>query len=505
MIQINRQLVGVAFALLSLSAFNVNAQDRVLKIAVESRAPAYGNPYTQALPSILHTLFPVYDALTDLGEGGKVLPALAESYERIDDFTWRFNLRSDVKFANGEAFNAESLKRNIDYLLSQEGQTTYAASLIPTVESIEVESEYAVLIITQTRDAILPRRLSTIIAVPAQAWEDLGASGFSQTPIGSGPYQIADWGESNGIIKYEAFKDSWRGAPHISRVDSYVQKEGVARSQALLSDQVDMAMNVAIDELEYLESIGQTVKVMITPVVGSLAFSNQDPDSPFTDIRVRKAFNYAIDRDGIAKFIYGGLVEPTGQGTTPDVYGHNPDVKPYPYDPDRARALLAEAGYADGMTLRALVTPGPPVLSIMYQKVAADLAVIGVQLDIQFAQGPSWVQMWFSGDWNDADIISSAWSNSTFMDAARGFETYSCLRPNPFFCEPSLTPKIEAVAAEFDEAKRLQMLLDISQEMHDLAPVLYLFPTTQNLVYGDDLTGLEFIGIRAQLHKLKFQ
>lgn len=141
----------------------------------------------------------------------------------------------------------------------------------------------------------------------------------------------------------------------------------------------------------------------------------------------------------------------------------------------------------------------------MYQKVAADLAAVGVQLDIQFAQGPSWVQMWFSGDWQDADLISSAWSNTTFMDAARGFETYSCLRPNPFFCEPSLTPKIEAVAAEFDEGKRLQMLLEISQEMHDLAPVLYLFPTTQNLVYGDDVTGLEFIGIRAQLHKLKFQ
>jgi peptide/nickel transport system substrate-binding protein len=127
-----------------------------------------------------------------------------------------------------------------------------------------------------------------------------------------------------------------------------------------------------------------------------------------------------------------------------------------------------------------------------------------VQLDIQFAQGPSWVQMWFSGDWNGADLLSSAWSNTTFMDAARGFETYSCLRPNPFFCEHEIAKSIEAVASEFDADVRLAALKNISQQMHDLAPVVYLFPTTNNLVYTPEVTGLEFIGIRAKLESLRF-
>lgn len=501
---ISLRSVVIGFILAGVAVQGAIAQDRALRIAVESRPPAYGNPYTQAMPSILHTLFPVFDALTQLGADGEVLPNLADSYERIDDLTWRFTLRSDVTFANGEAFNAESIKSNLDYLLSNAGQTTYVSSLIPTVDRVEVESEFSLLVVTKTRDAILPRRMSTVAAVPSKAWESLGPTEFGLAPIGSGPYQITDWGESDGVLDYEAFADSWRGPPGIARVEAIIQAEGVARSQALLSGQIDMAMNAAIDELDYLSSSGFTVESVVTPVVGSLAFSNQDPDSPFADIRVRQAFNYAIDRDAIAKFIYAGFVKPTGQGTTSGVYGHNPDVTPYPYDVERARSLMVEAGYGDGLKLRARVTPGPPVLSILYQKVAQDLAAIGVQLDIQFAQGPSWVQMWFSGDWKDADLISSAWSNTTFMDAARGFETYSCLRPNPFFCEPSLVEPIELVAGEFDEGVRLAMLQDISKRMHDLAPVVYLFPTTNNLVYSSDVTGLEFIGIRAQLDRMRF-
>ena len=498
------RLISIIIALTGFGLQSASAEDRVLRLAVESRPPTYGNPYTQAMPSILHTLFPVFDALTVLGDEGAVLPNLAESFERVDDLTWRFVLRSDVTFSNGEPFNASSFKRNLDYLLSDAGQATYAASLIPTVARVETEGENILLIITNSRDAILPRRMSTIVALPADAWDALGPSDFGLSPIGSGSYRIVDWGDSDGVLDYEAFADSWRGAPNISRVETVLQKEGVARSQALLSGQVDMALNVGIDELDYLEANGIIIKSMVSPVVGSLAFSNQNPDSPFVDIRVRQAFNYAIDRAGIAKFIFSGLVEPTGQGTIPGVYGHNPDVAAYAYDPDRARALMAEAGYADGLALQAKVTPGSPVMSVMYKKVAQDLAAIGVRLDIKLTQGPGWVQMWISGDWKGADLISSAWSNTTFMDAARGFETYSCLRPNPFFCEPGIAADIEAVAGEFDENLRLKKLKDISRRMHDLAPVLYLFPTTQNLVYSPDVTGLEFVGIRAQLEKLRF-
>lgn len=497
-------MITALAVLIGLTGQVAAADDRALRIAVESRPPTYGNPYTQAMPSILHTLFPVFDALTLLGADGEILPNLAKSYERLDDVTWRFVLRSDVTFANGEPFNASAFKQNLDYLLSDEGQTTYASSLIPTVSRVDVEGEFSLLIVTKTRDAILPRRMSTIVAVAPAAWADLGPSAFGLTPIGTGPYQIVDWGESDGILDYEAYAESWHGAPHIPRVEAYIQAEGVARSQALLSGQIDMAMNAGIDELDYLDSLGMTVKSVVTPVVGSLAFSNQDPNSPFSDVRVRQAFNYAIDREGIAKFIFAGLVDPTGQGTIPGVYGHNPDVKSYPYDPQRAKVLLADAGYQDGLVLSALVTPGPPVMSILYQKVAQDLAAIGVRLDIQFAQGPSWVQMWFSGDWKDADLLSSAWSNTTFMDAARGFETYSCLRPNPFFCEPGITAAIEAVAGEFNADLRLAMLKDISKRMHDLAPVIYLFPTTNNLVYSSEITGLEFVGIRALLESLRF-
>jgi peptide/nickel transport system substrate-binding protein len=498
-----RVLLICLSALCAASA--ASAQDRTLRVAIESRSPTYGNPYTQTLQSIFHPLYAVYDALTLLDANGEVRPALSVSHERLDDLTWQFKLRDGVTYANGEVFDAAAMKHNLDYLLSAQGQTAYVASLIPSVARVVAVDNLTLNIITSTPDAILPRRMAAVVTVAPGQWDALGPSDYAFEPVGTGPYQIADWGESDSVLDYAPFNESWRGAPVIQDFDIVIQKEGAARSQALLSEQIDVAMNVGIDEIDYLESAGFNVVTNVSPVVGALAFNNVDQNSPFTDIRVRKAFNYAINRDAIAQYIFDGIVEPVGQGSTAGVFGHNPDVPKYPYDPERARALLEDAGYGDGITMNVLVTPGPPVMSLMYQQVAQDLSVIGVTLNIQFAQGPRWVQMWFSGDWDDAGMISAAWSNVTFMDTARGFETYSCVRPDPFFCEPSVVPDIEAAAQEFDVEKRRAILQKLAMDFHELAPTLFLFPTTNNLTYSPDVVPAEIIGIRSRAETMRFK
>ncbi len=493
-----------ALAAASAPVSPVLADDRALRVAIESRSPTYGNPYTQTMQSIFHPLYMIYDALTLLDSDGEVQPALSVSHERLDDLTWQFKLRPGVTYSNGEAFNAAAMKHNLDYLLSPQGQTAYVASLIPSVTRVEAVDDLTLNIITATPDAILPRRMAAVATVAPGQWEELGQTDYAFSPIGTGAYELQDWGDSDSVMDFKAFDATWRGQPAISDIEVVIQREGAARSQALLSGQIDIAMNVDIDEIEYLESAGFNVVNNVSPVVGALAFNNMDETSPFTDIRVRRAFNYAINREAIAQFIFGGIVEPVGQGSTASVFGHNPDVPLYPYDPERARALLAEAGYGDGIAMEVLVTPGPPVMSLMYQQVAQDLSNIGVTLNIQFAQGPRWVQMWFSGDWDDAGMISAAWSNVTFMDTARGFETYSCVRPDPFFCEPSVVPDIEAAAQEFDVAKRRAILQKLAMDFHELAPTLLLFPTTNNLAYSADIIPAETIGIRSRAETIRF-
>lgn len=492
----------ISFIFILSFVFPLSAETKALRIVVESRPPAYGNPYTQAMPSIFHPLFPIFDALTYLGDSGEVLPKLALRYEMVDDFTWRFFLRQDVFFSNGEAFDAFSYKANLDYLFSDSGKTTYAASLVPTIQRVEVESQHVLLIYTNSRDPILARRLSAVVAVPPIAWREYGGAGFGVSPVGSGPYKVVDWGDTDGIMKYEAYKDSWQGAPRIDQVKLLIQSDGAARSQALISGQADVAMNLDIDEFDYLRSKDMMVHTFTTPVVGSLAFSNQDPLSPFSDLRVRLAFNYAVDREAIARFIYRGLVSPTGQGTIEGVYGHNPTIKSFSYDPDRARALLSDAGYGDGLKVGVRVSPGSPANNMMYQKVAQDLNAVGVDLDIQFVQGPRWLRMWFSGNWGEADLISSAWSNTTFMDAARGLETYSCLRANAFFCDKKVADILGLAAKEMNSDRRLEFLHQAALEMHNSATVLYLFPQIQNLILSKSVKGIAKVGNRVKMENL---
>ena len=478
--------VAVLWPFLVLSC----VQAETLRIGAPARTSTLGNPYNSLVSAVTQTPSTIFDALTRIDTDGSVVPELALSWKATSNITWVFKLCPDVPFSNGEVFNAEGVARVIEWLIGPDGQSAMMASELKAVAGVRVLDDLTVEITTTTPDAILPKRLSLIMMVAPEAWEILGPQEFAQRPVGTGSYIMEEWGEETGRSLLRANTTSWRAPVHFDRLEVvYPLRDSVVRRQALESGEIDITVQVAFDDLKDLQAQGFTTQVLQVPQIRALALPNTRDDAPaLKDVRVRQALNFAIDKEAIAQAFYYNEVEPVGQGAIAGTAGYNPDIKPYPYDPDRARALLKEAGYGDGFTLDAEVEIGQA--QVIYEKASQDLARIGVTLNVRAVVASQWLQKYFSGDWGEAEVLSVVWNAGAYRDTIRALEQYSCLKPNAFFCEPSLIPAIEATGAMFDPGQRERALQDIMAEMHTLAPSIFLISHANTVVARPGITNI---------------
>jgi peptide/nickel transport system substrate-binding protein len=449
------------------------AAAETLRVGAPAKTANLGNPYMSLVSTVTQTPSAIFDALTRIDADGQVVPELALSWTATSDTTWEFNLRPGVVFSNGEVFDAGAVVSVIDYLIG-DGRAQMMASELKAVTGVRALDDLTVEFITSVPDAILPKRLSLIMMVAPHAWATLGPDEFAQTPAATGAYMIQDWGEDAGRSILVANTTSWRAAVHYDRLEiRFPLRDSVIRRQAMESGEIDVTVQVSFDDLNDLAALGFETYVLEVPQIRALALPNTRDDLPaLKDVRVRQALNYAVDKNAIAETFYFNAVAPVGQGATPGTAGYNPDVKPYPYDPARARALLIEAGYADGLEFDAEVEIGQA--QEIYEKAAQDLARVGVKLNVRAVVATQWLQKYFSGDWGRTDVLSMVWNSGAYRDTIRALEIYSCLKPNPFFCVPEMVPAIEATGSIFEVDARNRALADIMADMHDLAPSIFL-------------------------------
>ena len=384
-----------------------------------------------------------------------------------------------MKYTNGAMFDAHDVVAAIDYLNNDEkGKTFYVAreSGALNIEKATAIDDYTVEFKTKVPEVLLPAKMSMLWVVPRQYFADVGWEKFTQEPVGTGAFTVETW-EPNVIM--HARKDSWR-VPKIDRVDYIVLNERAARVQALLSDQVDLAIALSFDDIAPVRSAGKTVDVVPIGATLALALANTvREDSPFKDKRVRQALNYAVDTQAIADGIGQGIVVPAGQPGTPVAYGYNPNVKAYPHDPAKAKQLLSEAGFPNGFKTKfAVVTGAFPGDSETYQQVAQDLGKVGIELELEKITFSKWLPMYFQNTWwkeGQYDGFSLTMNSVPYLDATRSMSYYSCQKKPAFFCDESVIPLLEEQAAEFNVPERLKKVQRLAEVYHDLAPAIYLF------------------------------
>lgn len=482
--------LAAAASVLALSMATA-AQAQTLRVGVWDLPPGQGNPFTgRSVPSVF-VWDAVFDPLVRIGEDGAPVPVLAESWEPVDETTWRFTLKEGIAFSNGAAFNADAVVTTLEYLMTEEGRASSVGGEVRNIVGVEKVGDTEVLITTDGPDPVLPNKLALVFIVEPGAWAELGPDGFAVEPVGTGSFAVDGWGAND--VSLVANESSWR-VPQIDGITVIELPERPARLQALLSGQIDVGFGFSPDNIGQLESNGMAVAASPAPQVMSLAFATEaHPDSPFNDVRVREAANLAVNRQVIADVLLAGIGAPAGQAGTPAAFGYDPSIPPYPTDPDRARELLAEAGYPDGFDATAHVVVGSfPADSEIYQQAAIDLSAVGINLELQQIRFPEWLDYFLANSW-PGEMFGSSWNTAPYMDTIRPYTYMTCMKRTPHFCDESMVPFMEATYAAFDPAEREALLHELHAMTNEVLPAIWLVEQVDVTGFDPKVEGLEYV------------
>ncbi|MGR4069670.1 ABC transporter substrate-binding protein [Billgrantia sp. C5P2] len=344
-------------------------------------------------------------------------PRLATRWEWVDDTTLELELRQGVNFHNGEAFDADDVAFTFNYAVSPESRVVTRQN-VDWIERVEKLDDHRVRIhLKEPFPAALEYLSGPMPIYPSDYFQEVGLEGFSRQPVGTGPYRITAVRPGDGVslTRFEEyFEESPIGQPQIANIEFKAIADEDSRMAQLMSGQVDWIWRVPADQAESLQQMPQLTvlgdETMRVGYVGLDAASRED--SPLNDLRVRRAINHALNREGLANDLVRGGSQPLYAPCFPTQFGcETQDVIEYDYDPDKARALLAEAGYADGFEIDLHAYRERDYAEAMI----GDLRAVGINANLSFMTAPALLELQRSGR---TDMAFKAWGSFSINDVS---------------------------------------------------------------------------------------
>lgn len=367
----------------------------VLRIALPYTAAVSGYTPEMANNAYLEYLCVAYESLTYYDEEGNICPRLATSWESDPEepsVTW--HLRDDVQFADGTPFNAEAVKVNIEeYQKCGRNETS-------NISSCEVVDEYTVkMLLNDWNSATVEMVGFFVYYMSPEALKDVDA--LRGSSCGTGPFQVTSF-ESGVKVSYAKNENYWQeGKPYLDGVEIQYVGENSTRASAFKAGEYDvtivgdmvLAQQFMNDDTYVQLENGNGQGVALTGLIPNSAKEG----SPFADARVRQAMCYAIDVDTLIKTFGYGFMTTTNQWALPEAVTYNEEVQGYPYNPEKAKELLAEAGYPDGFDT--VMTTGGGNKD-MFTAAAAMLDEVGIRCEVNIVDGPTEISMYMDGEWD---------------------------------------------------------------------------------------------------------
>lgn len=458
------------------------AQDAkdTLRVSIFTKARTRGNVYDTPVTSPgSYWWEAVYDSFVRLDDKGQILPHAIVRWENVNPTTWRATFRDGLTFNNGVKNDSNNVKAIFDYFLTDQGKIGGAIRTMKLASHRIVDNQ-TMEFVTQEPDPLVIAKFGAFYLAEMKAFNEMGIAAFSAKPVGSGPYAAVRWDDTE-LVAISNDK-SWRpGKAKNLRITEL--PEASARVSALESGQTDIVIIANTDDIARIKAAGHQAIVMGAPLVNSIAMFtvdfankwNMGGKTPFSDKRVRQAMNYAVNKDAIVQQFLQGLTQVAAQPATPASFGYNPDLKPYPFDLVKAKQLLTEAGYPNGFSMImetqvGNVAGGAEVLQLM----AADLAKIGVKLEVRGIPQATWAGLLNSKKW-EGDLTQFSSFVAPPMDASVPFTFYGCNLPNTFTCVEELNPLFAAQEKEMDRGKREVLLKELMRKTNEEAFQLYLY------------------------------
>jgi peptide/nickel transport system substrate-binding protein len=428
----------------------------------------------------------VYEALTSVSPSTEVVPSLATSWEQLSDLEWSFTIRTDAVFSDGTPLTADAIVWNFQQLLDPAYKGTTGAPLRKFIGSVTSPDPTTVLFHLTAPALDLPGRLwSAWIIEPT----------FAQThnidveSLGSGPYKIDSLDLENGAEL--SLNPYYAGPkPEFEKVKYTVLASEAQRVAALQAEEADIALNVeplSLDQFADSDTYDTILGVGPQPLV--LAINEEKAGTPLADERVRQALNYATDKKTIIKGLFHDAVKPLpGQVTFEPYQTEVKDVEAYPYDPKKAKALLADAGYADGITLEVDVPSGTYVSAdLASQAIKAQWAEVGVELTITQTPFPAWLERQYGDSQAGADLVYIMWGGQ-YRDGFALFDPFTSDHIQSDVVAPEFDALVRQLQAATDKDVQADLVAQAVENYREEAHTVFLYPSPFTAVISRGVT-----------------
>ena len=502
-----RKLLAAAFGALSLLLASPAMSQTPPNVAIVGQIaePKSLDPAAVTAVNDFRILVNVYDGLTRYRDGTlEVEPSLAESWEISEDGkTYTFKLRSGVKFHDGSDFNAEAVKFNFDRMLKEdhpfhETGPFPLAFFFSSVEEVNVIDDLTVEFKLNAPYAPFLSNLAypTGLIVSPAAVEEYGKD-FGRHPSGTGAFKFEEW-EANAKVVVSRNEDYWDGAAPLEAIVYRPITDANTRIAEMLAGGLDIMVEVPPDSLQqFRDTADYKVLEQAGPHVWFLILNAKE--GPFSDKLVRQAANYAIDKKALTENVLQGTAD-IAAGPTPPAFAwaYDESLDPYPYDPEKAKELLKEAGYS-GEALTFYVTEGgsgmlDPVA--MGTAIQADLQKVGMKVNIETYEWNTFLDKVNPGLEGKADMAEMAW-----MTNDPDTLPYLALRTDAwpdkggfnsgYYSNPKVDELLEKARTSTDQNERAKLYREMQQIVHDDAPWAFIANWKQNAVASAAVKGFK--------------
>ncbi len=425
----------------------------------------------------------IYDGLTARGPDMKLKPALATSWEFLDNNSRiRFKLRENVKFHNGEPFNAAAVKFTFDRLLGEEGKKGPQQSNYNSIDRVEVVDDNTVDFIMKQADPVLLTKLAGYggMIVPPKYIQEKGDEYFNTHPVGTGPFKFVEYTPKVSLT-LEAFPEHWGGAPKLDKVVTRFIAEANTQVAELQAGRLDIATLIPFGLAPTVEKSPNLSLISITgPRVVALRLNTKNGITK--DVNVRKALIMGIDRDAIIKAVLLGHAKPIASFQADLSFGHDPNLKPLPFDLAKAKQMLQQAGVQPGAPVKIDFRGNDATFREVAQAAAGYLQALGLKPSLQPYEPPVLLNDIIPNG-KTGEAWHNAWGGWTFdYDNTAYLMYHSGEKWNPYDNDPKLNALLEKQRSIYDVKEREKLLQEIARYVADQALEIPLY--NQNTIYG---------------------
>ena len=466
-------ILAIAVGVLAFAFPAMAAPTGKITVAFDTDTPTM-DPHMHAERAGVIVNWHIFDSLFFRQNDMSVVPGLVESYETLDPTTLQLKLKQGIKFHNGEDFNAECVKFSIDRVLDPQSKSPRITA-INWIESVEIVDDNTVKLHLKNPYPLWQQELQNFAMVPVNYVKEKGNEYFGEHPVGTGPYKFVKWTRGQEIV-LTANDDYFKGAARIKDVVFKIIPDASTQLAALMSGSVDVLRNISPEDIPMFQA-RKNISVYTVPILRFNWFYLSDAltaGSPLADKRVRQALNYAINIPEIIENIVGGL------GTqclclNPMHFGYDPTVKPYPYDPEKAKALLKEAGFGDGFSITLHYTTVNMIKAEeVCQAIQDQLSKVNVEMKLQKWSGVGYMDLIRSG--RAKPVFSLNWGSFGVFDGdAILYPFFRSGQQYAFFHTPELDELIDAQHQEMDPEKRKEIMSKIQHIIKDEAPWIFMY------------------------------